>query len=244
MSITWSLNLKTSFYHVEPYLIIHIFLLQGHGWCTKGKYCPKSHDIDLIIDIDEFCKDRKSRKRKRRKQNQQGNDSQSYNDSADMDLTEGNSDSTEMSVGDAAQESDCKDIENKTDRMEIDGRHVNKTETIINGAKLDQRDLQREKENDYKCCENCGRAGDAVLSAGGHRAGYDAFMTGLIYGVYQTTLTGDERERKIGEWKNKLYLSAKDYPLTVSKSNFVKQSKEHLEKLARIRRSNTVQAFS
>ena len=160
-----------------------------------------------------------------------------------MDLAEGNSDSTEMSVGDAAQESDCKDIENKTDRMEIDGRLVNKTKIVMNGAKLDQGDLQREKENGHKFCENCGRA-DTVKSAGGHRAGYDAFMTGLIYAVYQTTMTGDERERKIGEWKNKLYLSAKDYPLTVSKSNFVKQSKEHLEKLARIRRSNTVQAFS
>ena len=202
----------------------------------KGKFCPKSHDIDLIIDIDEFCMDRKSRKRKRRKQNQQMRNPRSNKDSSDMEAKwDRNSESIEMNIGEA-DGADFEDIENKTDKMELDARITDHIDTVQNGAKVDTHGDAK------KMCQNCGKAADATLSGGGHRAGYDAFMTGLIYAVYLTTMEEVERDRKVGEWKNKLYLSGKDYPLSVSKSNFVKQTKEHLEKIAGIRRINTVKS--
>lgn len=70
---------------------------------------------------------------------------------------------------------------------------------------------------------------------GGHRAGYDAFMTGFIYAVFRTECNG--LKDKCDEWKNKLYLGGKDYPLSVGKSNFSKHSKQHLEKIEKLRKS-------
>jgi target of EGR1 protein 1 len=70
---------------------------------------------------------------------------------------------------------------------------------------------------------------------GGHRAGYDAFMTGFIYAVYRAS--GGKWIDKTEEWRNKLYLGGKDYPLSVSKSSFSKHSKQHLEKINTIRKT-------
>ena len=200
-----------------------LIILQGHGWCTKGKYCPKSHDLDLIIDIDEFTKDRKSRKRKRRKQNQL---------SKGVDNVTGTGayvDADSDAVSDISVNLATDGLENGMDTEEkIDTNQRLKENGVVNGSKVHVGVTDN-------TCKNCGKSTNLLSSSGGHRAGYDAFMTGFIYAVYLTQLSGIEREGKMAEWKNKLYLCGKDYPLSVSKSNFSKQSKEHLEKIAKIR---------
>ena len=60
----------------------------------------------------------------------------------------------------------------------------------------------------------------------GHRAGFDSFMTGYCFGCYQNIL-GSSRDSTIEESKNKIYLTAKDMPLTIMKSHFVKTSSNH-----------------
>ena len=81
-------------------------------------------------------------------------------------------------------------------------------------------------------------AGDSKVQThanGSHRAGYDAFMTGFIYAVYLHKACLDSEKDKIEERKNKLYLSGKDYPMSICKSSFMKQSKTHLSKIQKIR---------
>ena len=215
------------------------YLLQGHGWCTKGQFCPKSHDIDLIIDIDDFTKDKKSRKRKRRKQNQLMKRSGNNNDSIDM-TAEGDwkNDSVSMETNDDEECDgvDFEDTEKKIDKLELERSTPFKAKNSVNAVQVE---TQKEESGHDKTCKSCGKSTNNVSLGGGHRAGYDAFMTGLIYAVYLSQIEASERDRKIGDWKNKLYLSGKDYPLSVSKSNFVKQSKEHLDKIARIRKVNS-----
>lgn len=175
---------------------------QGHGWCSKQSFCPLSHDIDLIIDVDMFLEGRKSRKRKRRKLNK---------DNKDMNGTSGDYskevDDSNVSVSDDLCEGDDKSAD-KSDVSELSSDEI----------------LKRLKEDNYDTHGN-----------GGHRAGYDAFMTGFIYAVYRTT--DNMWKDKTDEWKNKLYLGGKDYPLSVSKSSFSKHSKNHLEKISKIRKS-------
>ena len=83
----------------------------------------------------------------------------------------------------------------------------------------------------------------AVRRTGGHRAGYDAFMTGLAfasfiakYGKYGDIATGDKLlGLGLEEFYNKVALSGKDIPLQIAKSAFSKTSKEHRDKIQRIR---------
>ena len=75
----------------------------------------------------------------------------------------------------------------------------------------------------------------------GHRAGFDAFMTGFTFAVYLAKFgkarTGAEKWSEMGmeEFRNKVSLSGKDIPLHVMKSNFAKTSREHREKMDRLK---------
>lgn len=173
-------------------------LFQGHGWCSKDKFCPKSHNIDLIIDMDVYMETRKSRKRKRRQQNREKRES--LNQSIDKEMNEDDQSS--------AKEDQCVDNEETT---EVTVK-LSSSEII---AKL--KEISEE----------------AVDMNGSHRAGFDAFMTGFIFAVFRY-----KYPEKVNEWMNKLYLTGKDYPLSVSKSTFVKQSQEHLDKITEIRKNS------
>ncbi|ELT96816.1 hypothetical protein CAPTEDRAFT_205148 [Capitella teleta] len=70
----------------------------------------------------------------------------------------------------------------------------------------------------------------------GHRAGFDAFMTGFIFAFFCARY-GESNGKEsfidsVGfqEYRNKLFLSGKDIPLQVLKSGFAKTSKQHREK--------------
>jgi len=76
----------------------------------------------------------------------------------------------------------------------------------------------------------------------GHRAGFDAFMTGCIFAwscvTYgQSSTVPDNATRTTpacnvenSEFVNRVYLGGKDFPLQVAHSCFAKPSKCHLEK--------------
>ena len=77
----------------------------------------------------------------------------------------------------------------------------------------------------------------------GHRAGFDAFMTGCVfawsvvaYGQYSSTVSGDtDKTTPVSdvantEFINRVYLGGKDFPLHITHSCFAKASKCHLEK--------------
>ena len=93
------------------------------------------------------------------------------------------------------------------------------------------------------------------IRTGGHRAGYDAFMTGFAFAYYvakfgerddglgsptsptpptssTSTLVGGAG---MGELANKICLSGKDIPLRITKSNFATTSGKHEEKMKRVR---------
>lgn len=194
----------------------------GHGWCEKDQFCPKSHNIDLIIDMDVFGETRKSRKRKRRKENRekitQVNTGDECNTSMDSENTSLNNYSIE-NCGNGVENSDevMDDvIDDKGDNPDAALRRKVSAEEIM-------KKLTEEKSK--------GTHGNGV-----HRAGYDAFMTGFIFAIYKSRCDGDEGVVQMEGWTNKLYLCGKDFPLTVTKSSFSKNSKQHLEKMSKIRK--------
>ena len=78
----------------------------------------------------------------------------------------------------------------------------------------------------------------------GHRAGFDAFMTGFTLAAfiarcgrapdYQANKPVFLRDMGVETFINKVTLSGKDMPLQIAKSNFSRTSKEHSEKMAKI----------
>lgn len=190
----------------------------GHGWCSKDKFCPKSHDIDLIIDVDNYHATRKSRKRKRRKENasKAENSDKSEDETVTME--------TEASFGCTGNSLTVPENNSKTSEKEGDqSTGICDANTSLNQSEtLKQSVTQNQSINTH--------------ANGGHRAGYDAFMTGFIFAFY---LARSRQEKDFGsfeEWKNKLYLVGKDYPLSIAKSSFTKQSKLHQDKLSSIQR--------
>lgn len=193
----------------------------GHGWCPKDNICPKSHDIDLIIDVDVFMDGHKSRKRKRRKENREKKNLSS-NDRVDSNM--------ELECSTLSESN--KEVNDSQDMLEE--HKVNSNHAEEKTATLQENEIKL--DNVMKSFE-CDKKDKQVDANGGHRAGYDAFMTGFIYAFYRNN--GDALDSKISEWKNKLYLGGKDYPLSISKSEFIKQSKHHLEKVYRIRKMDS-----
>lgn len=86
--------------------------------------------------------------------------------------------------------------------------------------------------------------GQKNADTGTHRAGFDAYMTGFIFG-YSCTLGEQDRDgaavdvkeakEDVQSWLpsclNKVYLSGKAAPLNVVKSTFSKSSKAHVQKM-------------
>jgi target of EGR1 protein 1 len=70
-----------------------------------------------------------------------------------------------------------------------------------------------------------------LASFGGHRAGFDAFMTGFAMVAFRA------RKENWKEHANKVYLVSKDFPLLVKKSAFAKISVSHFEKFARLKQT-------
>ncbi|KAL3868765.1 hypothetical protein ACJMK2_041530 [Sinanodonta woodiana] len=189
----------------------------GHGWCSKGNKCPKSHDLDLILDLDHLQETKKSRKRKRRRNRQKDDTSVDDNITMETDETSSNTETTYFEYAENVSQMapQCKDDKSLPSSDGCQG--INSS---VNSSKC-----QSEKSN--------------VIFSGGHRAGFDAFMTGYIMATYFATYDANgDNASGLSEFKNKIYLSGKDYPLQVMKSGFAKTSKEHSEKIMKIRTSS------
>ncbi|XP_052774261.1 target of EGR1 protein 1-like [Mya arenaria] len=196
----------------------------GHGWCAKEKFCPKSHDIDLVIDMDKYTEGKKSRKRKRRQENKgkraaidQSQDELAADDNAFREKHAALKQSKDTSLSD-----DSENESSETNRIEAE-------DTENNAKKVSEEEIMKMLKE-----KSLNQSNDVN---GGHRAGYDAFMTGFIFAVYKRRYCNGESRDHVQDWKNKLYLCGKNYPLVVTKSSFSKQSKHHLEKMSRIHRT-------
>ncbi|XP_064625343.1 target of EGR1 protein 1-like [Lineus longissimus] len=238
------------------------------GWCKLADNCPNSHDIDAILNIDDNISLNKRKKRNRRKNKRQrtgvcsvGDEEQSTGDEDDEEMetvdetqgaiTQDISPSSITSVGTHLE----KDHSSKHILSFAEPNQVNSgtdtvlktegacSETILN---IDnQKDTIDSSVNgpDTKSSEN----GDKIAKSrcSGHRAGFDAFMTGYTLAsavlkcgklsVLQTSSSDVKlADLQLNKLKNNVYLSGKDMPLKITKSNFSKTSKEHRVKYVKL----------
>ena len=169
-----------------------------------------------MIDVDTYTQTRKSRKRKRRQQNREKRAAQNV----DMDASGDNASLSLDTSGDVSCSDD--DLVSLLPKEKV-------LEKISDRA---QQQCVSGQDSTHRGQSVGHRAGQS----GGHRAGYDAFMTGFIYAAYRARHCGPGGGNKEEDWRNKLYLCGKDYPLVVRKSDFCKQTKSHLDKMCKLRK--------
>ncbi|KAL8570637.1 hypothetical protein ACOMHN_039074 [Nucella lapillus] len=223
----------------------------GHGWCASGKHCSKSHAIDLILDLDG-TKTAKNRKRRRRRHNFRqlmGKDGDEQNSPVNPDGHK------RMCLDESAEE------DSRNEPLEQSGSFEDVS--VLNSSADAKRsptgaDTSKEAEDgdsdDYDVITETYLKSSLQLEesrSGGHRAGFDAFMTGFVLACLLSKLTtvDEAGERAISaglklrqlvgveDLRNKIYTMGKDHPMMIGKSNFCQPSKNHRERMEKLRKS-------
>lgn len=236
-------------------------VLQGHGWCASGKQCTKSHAIDLILDLDgaKAAKNRKRRRRQREMQQQQ---------KSEEDVNQSGGDQQNLSTNSSIKRICLNSNTAGDDKRFSESQSGNPDISLVEDTSLADapEDFHSSPDNVANSQKNCADdidydvITDAYLKSshqlekgrsGGHRAGFDAFMTGFIMAcvLSKHTTVDDTGDRVVGSslklsqlsgsesLTNKIYAMGKDQPMTVSKSNFCSPSKNHRDRIQRVRKA-------
>ena len=129
----------------------------------------------------------------------------------------------------------AKNLEQEKKRKKRKG-DVEVEDTLAKVSKIEEESSDVTEEAAVK--ENAG----VNLSAGGHRAGFDAFMTGFslaTFLVHQTKLPRNPPDFmpesiNSGSLVNRVYLVSKDFPMLVQPSAFSKRSLQHDIKIKKL----------
>lgn len=221
----------------------------AYGWCPDGFKCTQSHNIDLIIQEDEKCKQEKKKRRRKRKK------AATNEDPAEMDLEpprkqsagvplkgseteQGEMGASEYTVN---NNEDCQMNEEQDGAKNLPGAVLSEQSHQPGDPEKTPSPLREEAApliQDSTSINHSAPAEKPKLvssSEGGtHRAGFDAFMTGYIM-AYVCMLKEKSSDSAasccLPDCLNKVYLSGKNVPLQIVKSIFSKSSRAHIQKM-------------
>ena len=234
----------------------------NHGHCISGKKCKESHDIDLVVLSKEVDVTKNERKRKRDVMEKLKNSPSSQQDLPDQQPWS-NINVTDLPSS-TVEEKEKTSEHQKSEQIPNTGAEApkpmaNKESSSDNGFVSDGNPEpllkppkppkpEKTKKNPKK--SNCG----------GHRAGFDAFMTGYSFATFivHSTLIQPEDGSKseaisrfLGvpvkpeysdlNMANRIYLVCKDIPFMVRKSAYSKNSLGHYGKYTKEYTRNRVE---
>lgn len=192
----------------------------------------------MILDFEDCSVAKKSKKRARKKRK---NGKMTVDDSVeDASVSEDGENCVEMSTDQtvASEESDESTAVNSVMSVQLD--ESNGVDSPCSGS--DGRNASAPSDSSSTKAVPPNRSG-------GHRAGFDAFMTGYIFASlfikHGRAAEGVTSLNDFGiaeEFGNKVYLGGKDFPLQIAQSNFAKPSKLHAEKWERLRCASAEQS--
>ena len=191
----------------------------AHGHCRLGKRCPRAHDVvrvvkEGVLQPPQTAAFKRRQRRKRAKMEQQ-------HGTGDDDDDDDDNDDDEEEEGGGGEEGEEGKEEGDEEGVESEGKHTPQDSANATGS---SKPTPASPTSSSNGSSNGSRNGSSDLALSqGHRAGYDAFMTGFVYACYRRLLGKGAMQ----EAKNKLYLSSKPRPLLVHKSAYTQFSKNH-----------------
>jgi target of EGR1 protein 1 len=204
-----------------------------------GNNCPRSHDLDVILDQQEAEEQEKKRQEssKKRFRKSNGNDASSADVVKEADIKpvvlavlNGTSDSN--STTSASPSSSSSSVPSK--------RMVPVKLSLPKSSSLSSKSTT----TNTTAIGSAGDDGPNNSFETYHSAHFDAYMTAFVFArqkqaglVSSDTLLADPT---IGDPKNKLYLMGKPIPLRIEKSSFVKYSKGHTERWEQLKKDNII----
>ncbi|XP_069835482.1 target of EGR1 protein 1 [Dendropsophus ebraccatus] len=196
----------------------------AYGWCPNGVRCPESHNIDLIIEEDEKCKEEKKKRRRKRKK------AATAQASVDMDSEEP---PCKQNIGEQGDRGASASTNNIDCQMEEDKGNIPESVPSEQSYHAGEPEISTPRPHDLSeeaaplVHDSTNHKPTSSAEGGTHRAGFDAFMTGYIM-AYVLML---KKEKSLPDCLNKVYLSGKNVPLQIAKSVFSKSSRAHVQKM-------------
>ncbi|KAG9482868.1 hypothetical protein GDO78_009043 [Eleutherodactylus coqui] len=196
----------------------------AYGWCPNGAKCAQSHNIDLILQEDEKCKEEKKKRRRKRKKAA----------AADVQVEMDSEPPTKQS---AEEPLPCSEMELEETGMTFSvQRHGDEERAAADGP--EKTPAAPSGEAAPLLPDSAPRPSSSSSSSssegGTHRAGFDAFMTGYIMAyVWMLKKKSSDSSASccLPDCVNKVYLSGKNVPLQIVKSVFSKSSRAHVQKM-------------
>lgn len=211
--------------------------MQNHGHCVDGKSCKFSHDIELILDLEENRKSRKKRKRKKTVDNGTEESKQikmrkiegeeEGEEGQDKDKDTGEDKEKEKIDIDTDNDKDKDKGKEKIDTLPLPSTHKKRKRKRRKGVAKGE---QKQQDITTPITPTPITSTPTLLDAPPrhellpkdvhigrmHSAGFDAFATGFIY-CHLFLRFGGSKMHALG---NNIYLIGKDFPLKLQQSQY------------------------
>lgn len=210
--------------------------LKDHGYCMFGNSCPRSHDLDIILDqqeAEELQKKRQESNKKRFKKS---------NASGGEDATAATEESMAPVVVAVVEDQPTGSADGRiAATSSLSSKRVVPVKMSMATAAA-----KSSVASSYSSVTNTPQlpgssSGDTFETY--HSAHFDAYMTAFVFARQKLAgLVSPETisDPSVGDPKNKLYLMGKPIPLRIEKSAFVKYSKGHMERWEQLKRENVL----
>lgn len=232
-----------------------------HGWCKNGTSCEKSHQLDKIAKDLQIPARKKSGKNKNKGPGvHQGSLSRLMDEFSQRSVVPSNENGSP-----SRKESEEKTTVSTFDETEKAKQNAKNGHQAV--LSIPKKSSDKDDDNDIKDCEketvtrkrpftNIEEASEvtdsssgngSVSNQSGHRAGFDAFMTGYILACHIAEagkLVAEDESNQITYTKdtmglidslNKVYLMGKSFPFLVRTGGYAKMSQNHINKIKNLR---------
>jgi len=217
----------------------------NHGHCASGKKCPQSHDIDLVVLSKEVDVSKNDRKRKRNSPPEKR--SPEYQDQGKT--VEGSTVVVQVDKSSDKAAAEPKPLPEKAKMESSSGTSGFESDVQEPIPDPFPSKTDKSKTSESTATANAAKTNPKKSNCEGHRAGFDAFMTGFSFAtfiVHSALINPDDVSKSEAISRllnvplrpefsdlniaNRIYLVCKDIPFMVRKSAYSKNSLGHYEK--------------